>query len=149
MKSNNQLEIRAINGQTKEEWKAGVEGNKILSLNKKIAIDGTCVRVGALRSHSQAFTIKLNKNIPLNDIEDIIKNSNEWVDFVPNERTVTAERLTPAAVSGTPNIAIGRLRKLSMGEDFVTAFSVGDQLLWGAAEPIRRTLLMIKHYLLT
>ncbi len=134
------------NGQTREEWKAEVEGNKILSLDKNIPIDGTCVRIGAMRCHSQAFTIKLKKDISLKDIEDKIKNSNEWVKYVPNERELTSKYLTPAAVSGTTDIAIGRLRKLSMGPEYLTAFSVGDQLLWGAAEPIRRTLNIVRQH---
>ena len=141
------IDVPVASGQTKEEWKAGVEGNKILSLDRNIPIDGTCVRVGAMRCHSQAFTIKLNKNIPLDEIEGIIRDTNEWVDFVPNERGVTSKRLTPAAVSGTTKIAVGRVRKLAMGDDFLTAFSVGDQLLWGAAEPIRRSLKIVREYL--
>ena len=135
------------NGQTREEWKAQVEGNKILSLDKEIPIDGTCVRIGAMRCHSQAFTIKLARDIPLSDIEDKIRNSNEWVKFVDNNQEATLRQLTPAAVSGTTDIAIGRMRKLSMGPDFVTAFTVGDQLLWGAAEPIRRTLNIVRQYI--
>ena len=109
---------------------------------KIIPIDGTCVRVAALRCHSQAFTIKLNKNVSLATIEDIIKSSNDWVDFVPNNKEDTLAHLTPASVSGTMKISVGRLRKMTLGEEYLNAFSVGDQLLWGAAEPLRRTLMM-------
>ena len=116
-------------------------------LDKEIPIDGTCVRIGAMRCHSQAFTIKLARDILLSDIEDKIRNSNEWVKFVDNNQEATLRQLTPTAVSGTTDTAIGRMRKLSMGPDFVTAFTVGDQLLWGAAEPIRRTLNIVRQFI--
>jgi len=136
------------NGQTREEWKGSVETNKILQTKNPIPIDGICVRVGSMRCHSQAFTIKLKKNISLKEIEEIIKNGNEWVKFIPNEKEATIKYLTPAAISGTLDIAIGRIRKLLIGEEYLTAFTVGDQLLWGAAEPIRRILKIIIEYLL-
>ena len=130
------------NGQTKEEWKGAVETNKILGLAPDtIKVDGVCVRVGALRSHSQALTIKLKrKDLSLAQIETMIKEANSWVSFVPNEKAATLANLTPAAVSGSLTIAVGRLKKLKFGDDFVSLFTVGDQLLWGAAEPIRRML---------
>ena len=128
-------------GQTKEEWKGFVETNKILGRSDTpILIDGQCVRIGAMRCHSQAFTIKLNRDVPLGDIEAIIGDHNEWVTVVPNEKEATLKELSPAGVSGTLQIPIGRIRKLNIGADYLTAFSVGDQLLWGAAEPLRRML---------
>jgi len=127
------------NGQSKEEWKGFAETNKILGLSDSpIPIDGTCVRIGTMRCHSQAFTIKLNKDIPLDEIEDMIAFQNSWVKFVPNERDLTIKELTPAKVTGTLDIPVGRVRKMNMGGQFLNAFSVGDQLLWGAAEPVRR-----------
>ncbi|MFS2262411.1 aspartate-semialdehyde dehydrogenase [Vibrio vulnificus] len=138
------IDVKRENGQSKEEWKGGVEANKILGLqNSPIPIDGTCVRIGAMRCHSQALTIKLKQNIPLDEIEEIIASDNEWVKVIPNERDITAQELTPAKVTGTLSIPVGRLRKMSMGDDFLNAFTVGDQLLWGAAEPLRRTLRII------
>jgi len=135
------------NGQSKEEWKAEVETNKILSLkgDDLVPVDGVCVRIGAMRCHSQAFTIKLRKDIPLTEIESIIASANDWVKVIPNNRDETLEELTPTKVTGTLSIPIGRLRKLSMGPEYVTAFSVGDQLLWGAAEPLRRMLNILKE----
>ncbi|ELP5727779.1 aspartate-semialdehyde dehydrogenase [Vibrio vulnificus] len=138
------IDVKRDNGQSKEEWKGGVEANKILGLqNSPIPIDGTCVRIGAMRCHSQALTIKLKQNVPLDEIEEIIASDNEWVKVIPNERDITAQELTPAKVTGTLSIPVGRLRKMSMGDDFLNAFTVGDQLLWGAAEPLRRTLRII------
>lgn len=132
------------NGQSREEWKAQAETNKILGLSKNpILIDGICVRVGAMRSHSQALTIKLNKDVPIADIEDLISQHNPWVKLIANEREQTMRELTPAAVTGTMDIPVGRLRKLNMGSHYLGAFTVGDQLLWGAAEPIRRMLRII------
>jgi aspartate-semialdehyde dehydrogenase len=131
------------NGQTREEWKGQHETNKILATDKTIPIDGQCVRVGAMRCHSQAVTIKLVRDIPLADIEQAIDTANDWVELVPNERELTCQQLTPAAVSGTMNIPVGRLRKMTIGPEFLTGFTVGDQLLWGAAEPLRRTLLIL------
>ena len=130
-------------GQSKEEWKGMVETNKILGSNPAIPVDGVCVRVGAMRSHSQALTIKLVRDVPLDEINDAIRRSNDWVRLVPNTKEDTLRGLSPAAVSGTLNVAIGRVRKMKMGPDFLSAFTVGDQLLWGAAEPLRRTLRML------
>ena len=128
------------NGQTKEEWKGQVETNKILGTSSPIPVDGLCVRIGALRCHSQAFTLKLKKDVPLVEIEQILASHNEWVKVVPNDRERTLNELTPAAVTGTLSTPVGRLRKLNMGPDYLSAFTVGDQLLWGAAEPLRRML---------
>jgi aspartate-semialdehyde dehydrogenase len=132
------------NGYSREEYKAGVEGNKILGLSSApVPIDGICVRVGAMRCHSQAVTIKLKRRTPIAELERLIEGAHDWVSIVPNEREATLERLTPAAVGGTLDIAVGRLRHLAMGEDYVAAFTVGDQLLWGAAEPLRRMLRLL------
>jgi aspartate-semialdehyde dehydrogenase len=129
------------NGQSREEWKAQAETNKIMGTSShEVPVDGICVRVGSMRCHSQAMTIKLNKEIPLDEIEDVIAQSNSWVSVIPNERDRTLNELTPAAVTGTLSIPVGRLRKLTMGKDYLSAFTVGDQLLWGAAEPLRRML---------
>ncbi len=128
-------------GQSREEWKAEVETNKILGRgDNPIPIDGLCVRIGAMRSHSQALTIKLRQDVPLDEIQDLLDADNDWVKVVPNEKEPTMHELTPAAVSGTLTIPVGRLRKLSMGDEYLSAFTVGDQLLWGAAEPLRRML---------
>ena len=136
------------NGQSKEEWKAGAETNKILGLgaafgSKAIPVDGLCVRIGAMRCHSQALTIKLTKDVPLDEINDIIASHNEWVNVVPNTREASVRDLSPAAVTGSLSIPVGRLRKLEMGGDYLSAFTVGDQLLWGAAEPLRRMLRIV------
>jgi aspartate-semialdehyde dehydrogenase len=129
------------NGQSREEWKGHAETNKILGREgSPIPIDGLCVRVGAMRCHSQGLTIKLRRDVPLADIEAILATANDWVRVVPNRRAETLERLTPAAVTGTLEVPIGRLRKLGMGGEYLSAFTVGDQLLWGAAEPLRRML---------
>ncbi len=133
------------NGQSKEEWKAGVETNKILGRgadfgSASIAVDGLCVRIGAMRCHSQALTIKLKKDVPLDEIEGMIAQHNDWVKLVPNSREESMKLLTPAAVTGSLTIPVGRLRKMQMGGDYLSAFTVGDQLLWGAAEPLRRML---------
>ncbi len=128
-------------GQSREEWKAGVETNKILGHDlAPIPIDGLCVRIGAMRSHAQALTIKLKRDIPLADIEAMLAEANDWVQVIPNEPEPSQHYLTPAAASGTLNIPVGRLRKLEMGPTYLSAFTVGDQLLWGAAEPLRRML---------
>ena len=127
-------------GQTKEEWKGFVETNKILQNDPLIPIDGICVRIGAMRSHSQALTIKLTKDIPVEEIMEILRNDNDWVDVVDNNKEDTLARLTPAAISGTLTVPVGRLRKMKMGGEYLSAFTVGDQLLWGAAEPLRRML---------
>ena len=129
------------NGQSREEWKAQAETNKILGRFKNpVPVDGICVRIGAMRCHSQALTIKLNKDVPLADIEGMISQHNPWVKLVPNQREISMQELTPTNVTGTLNIPVGRLRKLNMGSQYLGAFTVGDQLLWGAAEPLRRML---------
>jgi aspartate-semialdehyde dehydrogenase len=129
------------NGQSREEWKAQAEGNKILGRESNpVPIDGVCVRIGAMRCHSQALTIKLTKNLPLDEIEGLLGSANKWVKVVPNQREASIRELTPAAVTGTLAVRIGRLRKLPMGGEYLAAFTVGDQLLWGAAEPLRRML---------
>jgi aspartate-semialdehyde dehydrogenase len=133
------------NGVSLEEWKGGAEANKILGRGAPFGIpatpiDSLCVRVGAMRCHSQGLTIKLRKNVPLDELTGIIASANEWVRVVPNEREHSMRELTPAAVTGRMHIAVGRLRKLAMGGEYLAAFTVGDQLLWGAAEPLRRTL---------
>ena len=129
------------NGQSREEWKAQVEANKILGRNgAQIPIDGVCVRIGAMRCHSQALTIKLRRKLPLDEVEGVLAEANDWVKVVPNRREESLAELTPAAVSGKLSVPVGRLRKLPMGDDYLTAFTVGDQLLWGAAEPLRRML---------
>ncbi|NOI65664.1 aspartate-semialdehyde dehydrogenase [Vibrio sp. 99-8-1] len=138
------IDVKRENGQSKEEWKATVETNKILGLqDTPVPIDGTCVRIGAMRCHSQALTIKLKQDVPMDEIEDIIASHNEWVKVIPNDRDITAQQLSPAVVTGTLSVPVGRLRKMTMGNDFLNAFTVGDQLLWGAAEPLRRTLRII------
>jgi aspartate-semialdehyde dehydrogenase len=135
------IDVQLETGQSKEEWKAQVEANKILGrAANPIPIDGLCVRVGAMRCHSQALTIKLTKDVPLDDIHGLIAAHNDWVRVVPNDRQITMEQLTPAAVTGTLTVPVGRLRKLNMGPQYLSAFTVGDQLLWGAAEPLRRML---------
>jgi aspartate-semialdehyde dehydrogenase len=134
------------NGQSREEWKAQAEANKILGRNGKngsgsqIPMDGVCVRIGAMRCHSQALTIKLRRPVPLDEVEGMLAEAHDWVKVVPNRREESLAELTPAAVTGKLSVPVGRLRKLPMGEDYLTAFTVGDQLLWGAAEPLRRML---------
>ncbi|WP_018982061.1 aspartate-semialdehyde dehydrogenase [Salinimonas chungwhensis] len=135
------IDSQLESGQSREEFKAQSEANKILGISATpIPIDGICVRVGAMRSHSQALTIKLKKNLPISEIERILEAHNEWVRVIPNEKEATMQELTPAKVTGTLSIPIGRIRKLNMGEQYISAFTVGDQLLWGAAEPLRRML---------
>jgi aspartate-semialdehyde dehydrogenase len=139
------IDVQLESGQSKEEWKAEVETNKILgrsggSTKNPVPIDGLCVRIGAMRCHSQALTIKLKQDVPLDEISDIMASHNDWVKVVPNEREVTMSDLTPAAVTGTLTVPVGRMRKLTMGKEYLSAFTVGDQLLWGAAEPLRRML---------
>ena len=132
------------NGQSREEWKGQAETNKILGReDKPIPIDGTCVRIGAMRCHSQALTIKMKKDVPLDEITDMIAKHNKWVKVVPNHREITMRDLTPAAITGTLTVPIGRLRKMNMGPTFLNAFTCGDQLLWGAAEPLRRMLRIV------
>jgi len=134
------------NGQTREEWKGVAETNKILGTNKTIPVDGLCVRVGAMRCHSQGLTIKLKQDIGLDEITDMIASANEWVKVVPNTKEATVKQLSPAAVSGTLAVPVGRIRKMNMGPNYLAAFTVGDQLLWGAAEPIRRILnIVVAH----
>ncbi|MBH3177554.1 aspartate-semialdehyde dehydrogenase [Serratia ureilytica] len=128
------------NGQSREEWKGQAETNKILNTGSVIPVDGLCVRVGALRCHSQAFTLKLKKDVSLPEIGQMLATHNDWVRVIPNDRELTMRELTPAAVTGTLNTPVGRLRKLNMGPEYLSAFTVGDQLLWGAAEPLRRML---------
>ena len=128
------------NGQSKEEWKAMAEGNKILGQSNPIPMDGLCVRISSMRCHSQALTIKLRRDVPLEEIEALLASAHEWAEVVPNDKETTLSRLTPAAVTGTLKTPIGRLRKMYMGPEYLTAFTVGDQLLWGAAEPLRRML---------
>lgn len=130
------------NGQSREEWKAGVETNKVLGTTAEnhIMVDGLCVRIGAMRSHSQALTIKLREDVGLDEVARLIDSDNEWAKVVPNEKEATMNELTPVAASGTLDIPVGRLRQLEMGPQYISAFTVGDQLLWGAAEPLRRML---------
>jgi aspartate-semialdehyde dehydrogenase len=132
------------NGQSREEWKAQAEGNKILGRSSQpIPIDGICVRIGSMRCHSQALTVKLRRDVPLGEIERMLATANEWVKVVPNQKDSSLRDLTPTAVTGTLDVPVGRLKKLSMGGEYLQAFTVGDQLLWGAAEPLRRMLRII------
>jgi aspartate-semialdehyde dehydrogenase len=132
------------NGQSREEWKAGAEANKILGrTTDPVPVEGLCVRIGAMRCHSQALTIKLKRDLPLDEIERVIAGGNEWVRLVPNTREDSIRELSPARVSGTLEVPIGRVRKLAMGGEYISAFTVGDQLLWGAAEPLRRMLRLL------
>ncbi len=134
-------------GQTREEWKGMAETNKIMGLDPAVPVDGICVRVGTMRCHSQGLCIKLTKDVPLEDIEGILANSNPWVRLIPNDKESTTRCLTPTAVSGTLHVPIGRLHKLKLGSEFLGAFTVGDQLLWGAAEPLRRMLGILCEHL--
>ncbi len=139
------IDVPVEHGQSKEEWKGGAECNKILGHPAfrsagSIPIDGLCVRIGAMRCHSQGLTIKLKKDVPMDEIESILGQANDWVKVVPNDRELSERHLTPAAVTGTMTVPVGRLHKMAMGNDYLGAFTVGDQLLWGAAEPLRRML---------
>jgi aspartate-semialdehyde dehydrogenase len=134
-------------GQTREEWKGMAETNKIMGLERPVPVDGICVRVGTMRCHSQGLCVKLIKDAPLEDIEQILVNSNSWVRLIPNDKESTLRCLTPTAVSGTLNVPIGRLHKLQLGPEFLGAFTVGDQLLWGAAEPLRRMVGMLREHI--
>ncbi len=134
------------NGQSREEWKAQAETNKILGSSTPIPMDGICVRIGAMRCHSQALTIKLTRDLPLEEIEQIIAGANEWVKVIPNTREASLQELTPTKVTGTLSIPVGRLRKMNMGPQYLSAFTVGDQLLWGAAEPLRRMLRILQQH---
>ena len=133
------------NGQSKEEWKGQAEVNKILGTAQTIPVDGLCVRIGAMRCHSQALTIKLNKDLPLAEIESLIQGGNQWVKFVPNQREISMRELTPTSITGGLQVGVGRVRKLNMGPEYVSAFVCGDQLLWGAAEPLRRMLRILQE----
>lgn len=130
-------------GQSREEWKADAETNKIIAASTHIPVDGVCVRVGAMRCHSQALTIKLKSDIPIAEIEHLIASANDWVKLVPNHKAETLADLTPTSVTGTLTVPVGRLRKMHMGPEYLSAFTVGDQLLWGAAEPLRRMLAIL------
>lgn len=134
-------------GQTREEWKGMAETNKIMGLKPPVPIDGICVRVGTMRCHSQGLCIKLTKNVPLEDVENIVSESNPWVRLIPNNKESTLRCLTPTAVSGKLEVPVGRLHKLALGPEFIGAFTVGDQLLWGAAEPVRRMLQIVREHL--
>jgi aspartate-semialdehyde dehydrogenase len=140
------IDKAVADGQTKEEWKGHAEANKILGTQQPIAIDGLCVRVGAMRCHSQGLTIKLKRDLPLDEITALLASANEWVKIIPNEKEATVRELSPAAVSGTLSIPVGRLHKLRMGPEYLAAFTVGDQLLWGAAEPLRRMLNIVRAH---
>jgi len=133
-------------GQTREEWKGIAETNKILGLHPPVPVDGICVRVGTMRCHSQALCIKLDRDIPLDEIEQMLAGAHPWVRVIPNHKDSTLRCLTPTAVSGTLNVPIGRLHKLNLGPEFLGAFTVGDQLLWGAAEPLRRMLGILREH---
>ncbi len=140
------IDSRLENGQSREEWKAMAECNKILGREgNPVPIDGTCVRIGAMRCHSQALTIKLTTDVPIDEINDVLAKSTEWTDLVANEREDTMKRLTPADVTGTLRIPVGRVRKMNLGSEYLNAFTVGDQLLWGAAEPLKRMLAILRH----
>lgn len=135
------IDVALENGQSKEEWKAVSETNKILGRgDNPIPIDGTCVRIGAMRCHSQALTIKLKQDIPMDEIEQMLAEANDWVKVIPNDRQITMDELSPAKVTGTLSVPVGRLRKMNLGDEYLNAFTVGDQLLWGAAEPLKRML---------
>ncbi|XBC40638.1 MAG: aspartate-semialdehyde dehydrogenase [Buchnera aphidicola (Nurudea yanoniella)] len=137
------IDVKTKCGKSKEEWKIQAEANKILSLKKHILMDGLCVRIGSLRCHSQSFFIKLNKDISLSEIENILSNHNRWTRVIPNEISETIKFLTPLSVTGTLFTPIGRIRKLNIGKKYISAFAVGDQLLWGASEPLRRMLKLL------
>lgn len=132
-------------GQSREEWKGYSETNKILGTRSPIPVDGICVRVGAMRCHSQALTIKLNRDLPIAEIEELIRNDNQWVKLVPNTKADSLAQLTPAAIAGTLTVPIGRVRKMKMGPQYLSAFTCGDQLLWGAAEPLRRMMRILQE----
>ena len=135
------IDTQLENGQSREEWKAQAETNKLLGLSDKpIPVDGICVRIGAMRCHSQALTVKLTKDVPMDEIHGMLAAANDWAKVIPNDRDVTLQELTPAKITGTLNVPVGRLRKMNMGPEYLSAFTVGDQLLWGAAEPLRRML---------
>jgi aspartate-semialdehyde dehydrogenase len=135
------IDTELDNGQSREEWKAQAETNKILGHTANpVPVDGICVRIGAMRCHSQALTLKLKKDVPMSDVESILAEANDWVQVVPNHREESLQQLSPTAVTGSLHVPVGRLRKMNMGPEYLSAFTVGDQLLWGAAEPLRRML---------
>ncbi|MCM8855494.1 MAG: aspartate-semialdehyde dehydrogenase [Candidatus Thiodiazotropha sp.] len=135
------IDVPLDNGQSKEEWKGFVETNKILGRSDNpVPIDGTCVRIGSMRCHSQALTIKLRSDVPIDEVESILDDANSWAKVIPNERDITVRELNPAQVTGSLTVPVGRLRKMNLGTEYLNAFTVGDQLLWGAAEPLRRML---------
>jgi aspartate-semialdehyde dehydrogenase len=141
------IDIQLPNGQSREEWKGGAETNKILGrAHDPLPIDGLCVRIGAMRCHSQGLTIKLTSDLPMDEIEAITASANDWVQVVPNDRAQTIESLSPAAVTGTLSVPVGRMRKMNLGDRYLAAFTVGDQLLWGAAEPLRRMLRLLDEH---
>ena len=139
------IDVDLGNGQSKEEWKGEAETNKILGhvSDKRTIVEGLCVRIGAMRCHSQAITLKLKQDLPLPEIESLLAGANDWVKVIPNTKEASMRELTPAAVTGTLSTPVGRIRKLAMGGEYISAFTVGDQLLWGAAEPIRRMLRIV------
>lgn len=139
------IDTQLDNGQSREEWKGQAETNKLLATPSTIPVDGLCVRIGAMRCHSQALTVKLTRDIPMADIESLLAEANDWAQVVPNERDLTLQQLTPTAVTGSLNVPVGRLRKMNMGPEYLSAFTVGDQLLWGAAEPLRRMLKILQQ----
>jgi len=140
------IDAKMDTGQTREEWKGYAETNKILLSEPPIPIDGICVRIGTMRCHSQALTIKLKEDISIDDIQNIIEASSEWTKVIPNDKEASLRELTPAAVTGKLTVPVGRIRKLNMGPEYLTLFTVGDQLLWGAAEPLRRMLrILVDH----
>ena len=139
------IDAKMEGGATREEWKAYAEGNKILANDPAVPIDGLCVRVGAMRCHSQAFTVKLRQDVPLDEIHEVMGSANAWVEVLENDRAKTLAALSPAAVTGTLKVPVGRIRKLRMGPDYLGCFTVGDQLLWGAAEPLRRVLRILRE----
>lgn len=134
------IDTQLDNGQSREEWKGQAETNKLLGGSTVIPVDGLCVRIGAMRCHSQALTVKLRRDVPMDEIEVMLAEANDWVKVIPNERESSLQGLTPTAVTGSLSVPVGRLRKMNMGPEYLSAFTVGDQLLWGAAEPLRRML---------
>lgn len=140
------IDTKLENGQSREEWKAMAECNKIMGLeHPPIPIDGTCVRIGAMRCHSQALTIKLTRDVPIDEIESVLASGTEWTDLIPNDREMTVAELTPTKTTGTLRIPVGRVRKMNLGAEYLNAFTIGDQLLWGAAEPLRRMLSILRE----
>jgi len=137
------IDTQLENGQSREEWKGQAETNKLLATDSLVPVDGICVRIGAMRCHSQALTVKLNADVPIDEVHAILSSANDWVRVIPNERELSLQQLTPAAVTGKLEVPVGRLRKMNMGPQYLSAFTVGDQLLWGAAEPLRRMLLIL------